>query len=148
MLPHDSRSAGVRCANVPSLLSLGRNLGDFEVLLIFRRTSAANGLCEHARSCKVTPLLSGACSVPLGFQDPLTQCRDKQVVKKCTLVPTADNLVLVESGVKCHAGALTAMFDCLVKDGTWSYKDFNKKVSGQKLQALCCTAQGLFCNCT
>lgn len=58
MLPHESRSAGVSCANVPSLLSLGGNLEDFEVLLIFRRTSAANGLCEHTKSCEVIPALS------------------------------------------------------------------------------------------
>lgn len=130
VLPHESGSAGVSCANVPSLLSLGRNLEDFEVLLIFRRTSAANGLCEHARSCKVIPLLSWACSVPLGFQDPLIQVQRQASCKKCTFVPTADNLVLVKSGVKCHTGALTMVFDCLVKYGTRCYKDFSKKVSG------------------
>lgn len=110
VLPHDLRSACVSCANVPSLLSLGRNSEDFEVLLIFRRTSAANGLCKHARSCKVIPLLSGACSVPLGFQDPWIQVQRQASCKKCTLVPTADNLVLVKSGVKCHTGASTVMF--------------------------------------
>lgn len=147
VLPHESRSAGVSCANVPSLLSLGRNLEGFEVLLIFRRTSAANGLCEHAKNCEVTALLSWACSVPLGFQDPLIQVQRQASCKKCTLVPTADNLVLVKSGVKCHTGSLTMVFDSLMKYGTQCCKDFNEKVSGQKLQALHCTTQGLFCNC-
>lgn len=62
-------------------------------------------------------------------------------------MPTTDNLVLVKSGVKWHTGALTMVFDCLVKYGTQCYKDFNEKMSGQKLQALRCATQGLFCNC-
>lgn len=53
VLPYESRSVGISRANVPSLWSFGRNLGGFEVLLIFRRTSAANGLYSTPRAVRL-----------------------------------------------------------------------------------------------
>lgn len=42
------------------------------------------------------------------FPEPFNKKVQRQAsCKKCSPVPTADNLVLVKSGVKCHAGALT-----------------------------------------
>lgn len=75
------------------------------------------------------------------------QVQRKASCKKCTLRPTADNLVLVKSGVKCHTGALTMVFKRMIKYGTQYYKDFNEKISKQRLQTSCNTTKGSFCNC-
>lgn len=75
------------------------------------------------------------------------QVQRKASCKKCTLGPTTDNLVLVKSGVKCHTGVLTMVFKRLIKYGTQYYKDFNEKLSKQRLQNLCYMTKGSFCNC-
>lgn len=75
------------------------------------------------------------------------QVQRKASCKKCTLRPAADNLVLVKSGVKCHTGVLTTVFKRMIKYSTQYYKDFNEKLSKQRLQTPLYTTKGSFCKC-
>lgn len=83
----------------------------------------------------------------MGFLGPLMQVQREASCKKCTPRPTADNLVLVKSGVKCHTGVLTMVFKRMIKYGTQYYKDFNEKLSKQRLQAPRYMTKGSFYNC-